>query len=205
MGTRAGLLALLASGCVMWPYHGQRAEPGEEVIIEGYADGPGHQILVEYYTMAPHFYYNVYQGQWLELAVVTSSTTPTWKAGAWGPDSPALYPYVVGRAQVDAWNWSNWSNQDRRKLRVTDLTADHPLLGGVESSATCFLSASRALPFNDRAVGCGYDRLEIDVCASGVPVDADGSCWEICGLGTPYCVGDDPWTIVPDLYRPYTP
>ncbi|MEQ1507929.1 MAG: hypothetical protein ABMB14_37220 [Myxococcota bacterium] len=155
---------LLATSCVTsLPYDGTVVGYTDNpFLIAGYADTPNTWIAVEVYD-APG---------WTELARVQTAPTPTYAAGVWSYNSPALYYYRMGSVRifygywvaVDPYAWPySWH---RATLRVRNTQTGDLLYSGRSDSLACFLETiSPTTDFITATVGCGFSSAEIDVYA----------------------------------------
>jgi hypothetical protein len=133
------------------------------------------------------FYYQC-PGEWRTLAVVSSELSPTAWAGLFSPDSPALYRFEVTQSTSLPGAWDEWTYSTHRKLRFVDRTASRQLVVGNAGSSSCFWSTPNTVPFYDRAIGCGYQEFEIDLCDPRYDLSPGGECWVPCTSG--YCYSE---------------
>jgi len=142
----AFLRLMVLPACYVEPYDGQVFGYAAQFDVAGYTDDASARVVVEMQNT---------NGSWTQVASTTSGATPTYSAGAWTNNSPALYWYST-TVSSSVWSWTNGT------LRVRNLTEGTTLYGGDVNSTSCFLNTvTRTADFDSVAWGCGFDRNSI--------------------------------------------
>lgn len=152
--------AVLAAGCVTYPYTFTYLDNHTDpILVDGYAESPSTWISVE----ARNF---LEEGlPYEEVGGVWTAATPTYPAGAWSHDSPALYYYGTYVTLPDPY-WNPNHTEHLGSLQVRNTRTGLLLTVGYDDSLPCFLmEIAPTANFFDTAIECRYIHTIADLFA----------------------------------------
>lgn len=157
--SKALVAALLASGCVVAPYDGQNIGVYDASFnITGYTDSPNAQLTIK----ALDFVDNT----WDTIGTTSSWSSPSFPAGYFSTNSPALYYYAT-TVQIanpaDPASYQRWQG-NHATVRVANNNNATNLVGGPYGAVGCFFSEiSPTDDFYATAWSCGFQDADIDL------------------------------------------